>query len=65
MPSYVTELEFLITNTLLPIFDKYYREKGQLPEYTTIPPELLKQIKRRKQVPALLKPKRDTDGNKI
>lgn len=54
--SYVAELEHLITNTLLPVFDMYYREKGKLPEYTSINQDLLKQISRRKQVPALFKP---------
>lgn len=55
--SYVAELEYLITDLLLPIFDKYYRERGVLPEYTSINPQLLKQIKKRKTVAALFKPK--------
>lgn len=55
--SYTAELEYLITDTLLPIFDAYYREKGILPQYTKINPDLLKQIKQRRQVPALFKPK--------
>jgi hypothetical protein len=55
--SYVAELEHLITDLLLPVFDKYYRERGLLPEYTRINPQLLKQIKKRKVVPALFKPK--------
>ena len=54
--SYVAELECLITDTLLPVFDRYYREKGKLPEYTSINQDLLKQISRRKQVPALFQP---------
>ena len=56
--SYVAELEYLITDILLPIFDKYYREKGRLPEYTSINQDLLKQVRRRKQVPALFQPKK-------
>ncbi len=55
--SYTAELELLITDILLPVFDKYYREKGKLPEYTKINPDLLKQIKQHRQVPALFKPK--------
>lgn len=55
--SYVAELELLILDTLLPVFDKYYREHGELPPYTRINKDLLKQLKRRKQVPALFKPK--------
>ncbi len=57
--SYTAELEYLITHTLMPIFDAYYREKGQLPPYTSINQDLLKQINIRKQVPALFKPKHD------
>lgn len=56
--SYVAELEMLITDTLLPVFDMYYRERGKLPEYTSINQDLLKQIARRKQIPALFKPKK-------
>lgn len=55
--SYVAELELLITDTLLPIFDLYYRDKGLLPPYTKINPELLKCVKQRKRVPRLLQPK--------
>lgn len=55
--SYSAELECLISETLLPIFDAYYREKGKLPPYTSINQSLLKQIKQRRQVPALFKPK--------
>lgn len=55
--SYTAELECLISDTLLPIFDAYYREKGKLPPYTSINQSLLKQIKQRRQVPALFKPK--------
>lgn len=55
--SYVAELELLILDTLLPVFDKYYREHGELPPYTQINSGLLKQLKVRKQVPALFKPR--------
>ena len=58
MLSYVAELELLITETFLPVFDKYYRDKGQLPPYTSINPDLLKQIRRHKRVPALFQPKK-------
>jgi len=57
--SYVAELELLITDTLLPIFDKYYRDRGELPSFTGINPELLKQLKKRKVLPALLLPKKN------
>lgn len=54
--SYVQELEYLIINTLLPVFDDYYRQRGELPPYTSINPDLLKQIKKRKSVPRLFMP---------
>lgn len=56
--SYVSELELLITDTLLPVYDAYYRERGELPKYIGINPDLLKQVKKRKVVPALLMPKK-------
>jgi hypothetical protein len=59
--SYTAELELLITDTLLPIFDKYYRDHGELPKYTGINPSLLKQIKKCKAVPALFLPKKKSD----
>lgn len=55
--SYTTELEHLIKDVLLPVFDKYYREKGIVPEYTKIHPEILKQIQRPPQTAALFLPK--------
>lgn len=60
MRSYVAELELLITDVLLPVFDKYYRQKGELPHYTDINPDLLKQISKHKKVPALFQPKKVT-----
>lgn len=56
MLSYAAELELLIKETLLPVFDRYYREKGQVPKYTDINPELLKLVLKEKKVPALFKP---------
>lgn len=32
--SYVRELEYVIQTVLLPVYDKYYRDKGELPPYT-------------------------------
>lgn len=57
--SYTAELEFIIKDVLLPVFDKYYREKGIVPEYTRMNPEVLKQLHAVKKVPALFLPKHD------
>jgi len=54
--SYVTELEYLIRDVLLPVYDKYYRDRGELPPYTCINQSLLKQIKKPKPVHKLLQP---------
>ena len=54
--SYTAELEHLISHVLLPVYDKYYRERGQLPPYTCINPNLLKQIKKPKAVARLFQP---------
>lgn len=53
--SYVTELERLILDELLPVYDKYHAEKGIKPDYKSVHPDLLKEIKRKKIVPALLR----------
>jgi hypothetical protein len=55
--SYTKELELLITDTLLPVYEKYYKAKGILTPLKDINPELLKLIKVRKTLPALLRPK--------
>lgn len=55
--SYTAELEHLIQQVLLPVYDKYYRDKGQLPPYTQINQDLLKQIKKPKAVARLFQPK--------
>lgn len=58
--SYTRELEFLIVDVLLPVYDRYYREQGKLPEYTKINADLLRQVVKRKQTPKLFQPKNDS-----
>jgi len=55
--SYTTELEQLIINTLLPVYEKYCKEHNIKDAYKGIDPEVLKQLKRKKVVAALLRPK--------
>lgn len=55
--SYVTELELLILDVLLPVYEKYYLAKGISNPLKDISPRILDQIVKTKKLPALLKPK--------
>lgn len=55
--TYTRELELLILDKLLPVYYKYYNEKGIKPTKLDINPDLLKQIKKKTILPALLRPK--------
>lgn len=55
--SYVKELELLIIDTLLPVYERYYKAKGIPNPQNGINPELLKQVKQAKRLPALLRAK--------
>ena len=57
--SYVKELETLITDTLLPVYANYQARMGSSDRYHGINPELLKLIKVKKKLPALLLPKKN------
>lgn len=54
--SYVTELELLILDVLLPVYEKQQLSKGVKTPLKDINPRLLAQIKRAKKLPALLRP---------
>lgn len=53
--SYVKELEFLILDKLLPVYEKYQKQAGVINPLQDINPELIKQIKTKKKLPALLR----------
>ncbi len=55
--SYVTELELLILDVLLPVYNKYNKSKGILNGLSTINPRLLRQITKTQKLPALLRAK--------
>lgn len=55
--TYTRELEVLILEVLLPTYYRYYREKGIKPNSLEINDRLLKQIKTKTVLPALLRPK--------
>jgi hypothetical protein len=53
--SYVKELETLILETLLPVYTNYQVRMGISDRYSGINPQLLKLIKEKKRLPALLR----------
>jgi hypothetical protein len=60
--SYTAELEYVIKNVLLPVYDRYYKEKGLVVPVTAFPPGFLKEIKVTRKECALFTP-RNTDLN--
>ena len=54
--SYVTELELLILDRLLPIYIKYYEDRKVSNPLQGINEDLIKRIKSAKKLPALLQP---------
>jgi hypothetical protein len=54
--QYTQELEELILETLLPIYDKYYFLKGIPAPTKDINPDLLARIVKKDKLPALLRP---------
>ena len=52
--SYTLELENLILDTLLPIYEKYQVANGVVNPLSGINPKLLKQVKAKKKLPRLL-----------
>jgi hypothetical protein len=53
--NYVQQLERLIARDLLPVYEKYNRENNITS--VELPQTLLENIRKKQQVPALLKPK--------
>ena len=54
--SYVQELERLIIDELLPVYEQWHRDSGLDIPTARIHPELLRELKKKKAVPALFKP---------
>ena len=57
MYSYEKQLETLILGTLLPVYIRAEQAKGKFNPLNNIHPDLLKQIKQKAKLPALLRPK--------
>lgn len=55
--TYVQELEHLILDTLLPSYVKQQKSKGSTNPYQGMNEDLLKQIQKKKKLPALFRPK--------
>jgi hypothetical protein len=52
--SYVQQLENLIVNVLLPVYEKYNKDMDEPNPLLGINPELIEKVKSKKQVAALL-----------
>ncbi len=56
-PNYTAELETLILDVLLPVYEQHCRQRGIASLRSEINPELLKQLRKKKTVPRLFMPK--------
>lgn len=56
-PKYTAELEALILDVLLPVYEQHCRQRGIASLKSEINPELLKQLRKKKTLPRLLMPK--------
>jgi hypothetical protein len=56
-PKYTAELETLILDVLLPVYEQHCRDRGIVSLKSEINPELLKQLRKKKTLPRLLMPK--------
>ena len=53
--TYIKELELLILDVLLPVYEKHQTAAGIRDPLKSINPDLLSQIKSKKRLPALLR----------
>jgi hypothetical protein len=56
-PTYTEELERIIVEVLLPVFEKHVKDRGTPILKTEIPPAYLEKFKAKKTLPRLLMPK--------
>ena len=54
--NYVAELELLILEELLPVYERWHKEQGLAIGYKSVHPDLLREIKRKKTLPRLFQP---------
>lgn len=55
--NYTAQLETLIVDVLLPVYEQHCRQRGIAMLQTEIHPDLLKQLKKKKTLPRLFMPK--------
>jgi hypothetical protein len=55
--TYTAELEALILDVLLPVYEQHCRQRGIASLRSEINPELLKQLRKKKTIPRLFQPK--------
>ena len=56
-PNYTAQLEALILDVLLPVYEQHCRARGIASLRSELNPELLKQLKKKKTVARLFMPK--------
>lgn len=56
-PNYTAQLETLILDVLLPVYEQHCKQRGIAPLKSEINPELLKQLRKKKTVARLFQPK--------
>jgi hypothetical protein len=61
--NYTEELERIVVETLLPVFEKHVKERGYPIMQTEIPPAYLTKFKTKKVLPRLFMPKQKLDLN--
>lgn len=59
--NYTAELETLILDVLLPVYEQHCRQRGIESLKSEINPELLKQLRKKKTIPRLFMPKTNDD----
>jgi len=62
-PNYTEELERIVVQVLLPVFEQHVKERGYPIMQTEIPPAYLQKFKTKKVLPRLLMPKEKLDLN--
>lgn len=54
--NYVQELERLVVEELLPVYERWHKEHNLVINNAKLPKDLIQTVKRKKSVAALLKP---------
>jgi len=52
--AYISELETLILETLLPVYERYHKDRGSVNYMRAIDPKLMEKAKKKKTIAKLL-----------